>query len=317
MKFSLRRILFSIALVGSSATLSNAATFDCDDAVPHSELYESGNYGAAFKEVEPIANERCAEHLLGVMYAKGQGILSDLSHAYALLLLAYSDGMSPSGKAALVPNIGDDDSELEIIQFGARLTSDQIRQAENLAIKLAGKRGKLSTAETSDRSKVLASANELRPRIAGYKLNGKIAALELPSVATPTSLGMGSVTPGYILTQVGTNPNTRIIPFELNFIEMTLSELARGVPGSDEKFSRLIDTAAGQGVKFAWLKAGTSVKILKFALNGGFAAQVQLDDERSSIASNEYYWIDTCYLKMKNTQDQVLWKIFRSDGCRR
>jgi hypothetical protein len=70
-------------------------------------------------------------------------------------------------------------------------------------------------------------------------------------------------------------------------------------------------------VKFAWLKAGTSVKILKFALNGGFAAQVQLDDERSSIASNEYYWIDTCYLKMKNTQDQVLWKIFRSDGCRR
>jgi hypothetical protein len=128
--------------------------------------------------------------------------------------------MSPSGKAALVPNIGDDDSELEIIQFGARLTSDQIRQAENLAIKLAGKRGKLSTAETSDRSKVLASANELRPRIAGYKLNGKIAALELPSVATPTSLGMGSVTPGYILTQVGTNPNTRIIPFELNFIEI-------------------------------------------------------------------------------------------------
>jgi TPR repeat protein len=142
MPHSGRSILLSAGLLLGSASISVAAPFNCSDVVPHSDAYDSGDYGAAFKEVNPISNERCAEaeHLLGVMYAKGQGVQPDIVHAYALLLLAYSDGMSPVGKITLIPGVGDDDSELEIVQFGAQLIIDQIDQAESLAMKLAGRR---------------------------------------------------------------------------------------------------------------------------------------------------------------------------------
>src|ERR1700694_2835251 len=166
-----RSILLSAAFLLGSASISVATPFNCSDMVPHSDAYNSGDYGAAFKEVKPISNERCteAEHLLGVMYAKGQGVPQDLVQAYALLLLADSDGMEPVGHATLVPSVGDDDSELEIVQFGAQLTTEQINQAERLAMKLAGKRGKFATAETAGPSEGSRSAAELRPRVAGYK----------------------------------------------------------------------------------------------------------------------------------------------------
>ncbi len=109
--------------------------FDCGDLAPRSHFYDTGDYGRAFKEVEPLANERCteAEHLLGVMYAQGRGVQKDFVHAYALLLLAYSDGMAPNGKTAVIPVLGDDEDELEIVQFGAQLTADQLDSAEILA----------------------------------------------------------------------------------------------------------------------------------------------------------------------------------------
>lgn len=312
-----RSILLSAAFLLGSASISVATPFNCSDMVPHSDAYNSGDYGAAFKEVKPISNERCteAEHLLGVMYAKGQGVPQDLVQAYALLLLADSDGMEPVGHATLVPSVGDDDSELEIVQFGAQLTTEQINQAERLAMKLAGKRGKFATAETAGPSEVSRSAEELRPRVAGYKLNGKLATVELPNVATPTSLGMSASTPGHVLTQIVTDANAKIIPFQLAFIEMRLSAVARGVPGSDNELKRVIELTVKQGERLAWLKAGAGVRIVKYSVNAGFAAQVQLVDEPNPDTAKKRYWIDSCYLTMKDAQDQALWQITKVSGC--
>ena len=312
-----RSILLSAAFLLGSASISVATPFNCSDMVPHSDAYNSGDYGAAFKEVKPISNERCteAEHLLGVMYAKGQGVPQDLVQAYALLLLADSDGMEPVGHATLVPSVGDDDSELEIVQFGAQLTTEQINQAERLAMKLAGKRGKFATAETAGPSEVSRSAEELRPRVAGYKLNGKLATVELPNVATPTSLGMSVAAPGHVLTQILTDANAKIIPIELAAIEMRLSAVERGVPGSEDELKRVTELAVKQGERFAWLKAGTGVRIVRYSLNAGFAAQVQLVDDPDPVSAKQRYWINHCYLTMKDAQDQAIIGPIKFSGC--
>jgi hypothetical protein len=304
MRNSLARILSSTFLLLGSAGLCAAKPFDCDDIIPHSEAYDRGNYDAAFREIEPIAKQRCteAEHLLGVMYAKGHGVQQDLVQAYALLLLADVDGLGPVGKAA-IPTAGDDASELEIVQFGAQLTTEQLDQAESLATKLAGRRGKFTTAETGGPSEISKSAKELRPRLAGYGLNGKLATVELPNVATPISLGMSKIAPGHVLTQVLTDTNEKFIPMELAAIGGRLAALGRGYVQGDDEVKRAIAIAEKYGERFAWLKAGANVRIIRFALNGGFAAQVQTVDEPNSGAQR--YWIDSCFLTMKEVQDQV------------
>ncbi len=310
--------MLSATLLAGSASFSAAALFDCNAIVPHSDAYERGSYDAAFKEIKPIANERCAEaeHLLGVMYAKGQGVQMDLVHAYALLLMSYSDGMSPVGGSAAVPVIGSDNGELEIVQFGAQLTPDQIVQAEGLAINLARKKGRFATAETAGPSEVTKSAKELRPRIAGYRLNGKVATVELPNVATPTSLGMNAAAPGYILAEVVTQENSRIVPFPLMLIEMRFSGTARGIPGSEDALQHVIEIAKNHGDDFRWLKAGAGVRIVKFSVNAGFAAQVQMLDEDDATSAKQLYWIDRCYLSVKDPADQANWAIAKSGGPR-
>jgi hypothetical protein len=47
---------FTNAVVASSVQLP----FDCNDLIPHSDAYESGNFDAAFKELQPLAIERAA-----------------------------------------------------------------------------------------------------------------------------------------------------------------------------------------------------------------------------------------------------------------
>jgi hypothetical protein len=108
--------------------------FDCNALVPRSHFYDTGNYGAALNEIEPLATPDCpeAEHLLGVMYGKGQGVQRDVVRAYALLLLAYSAGMAPvAGTGAIVPTLGDNPKELEIVEFGAGLTPEQLTMLRN------------------------------------------------------------------------------------------------------------------------------------------------------------------------------------------
>jgi hypothetical protein len=288
--------------------LSAAVPFKCDDLVPHSDAYDNGNYGAAFKELEPIAIERCAEaeHLLGVMYAKGQGAQVDPVRAYALFLLAHSDGMGPVPKKAIVPYVGDDEDELEVVQFGAQLTADQINQAEALAIKLANKKGRFATAETAGPSEVAKSAKELRPRLAGYRLNGKLAEIGMLASAAPRT-----ASPAQILAQIVTDQNAHIIPAQLSLLERRSDLIA---PGSEDDLNRLNGIAAKQGERFEWLKVGTSVRVVKFTVNYGFAAQIEPMGERDF---RQRYWVNSCYLAMKDAQDQVLWQIAKVGGCAR
>jgi hypothetical protein len=313
MRHSVPIILFSTFLLLGPATLCAAKPFNCEDIIPRSEAYDRGNYDVAFREIEPIAKQRCpeAEHLLGVMYAKGRGVQQDLVQAYALLLLADVDGMEPVGKAA-VPTAGDDASELEIVQFGAQLTAKQIDQAESLATKLSERRGKFATAEAGGPSEISRSANELRPRLAGYGLNGKLAAVDLPNVATPISLGMSKIAPGHVLAEVLTEANAMFIPIDLATIGGRLAALGRGYVQGDDEVKRAIAIAEKYGTRFAWLKAGANVRIMRFALNGGFAAQVQIVDETNSSVQDQSYWIDSCFLTMKEMQDQVRHQIARS-----
>ena len=138
---------YSDAMISIPAAVAALARFNCKDLAPRSGAYESGKFDAAFKELQPLANERCpeAEHLLGVMYAEGQGVQKDLVHAYALLLLAYSDGMTPVGKTAVIPVLGDDEHTLEIVQFGAELSADQLDSARPLRRSLHKKEGSSQT----------------------------------------------------------------------------------------------------------------------------------------------------------------------------
>ena len=87
-----------LTLLGPAKISDNS--FDCYAAEPRSHDYEIGNYAEAFKEIEALATEQCprAAHLLAVMYAKGQGVKQDPVHAYALLLIAFSEGVTPSAE---------------------------------------------------------------------------------------------------------------------------------------------------------------------------------------------------------------------------
>ncbi len=243
------------------------------------------------------------------MYAQGRGVQKDFAHAYALLLLAYSDGGRPVGKTALIPVLGDDEHELEIVQFGAQLTTDQLDSAETLAKKLAQKRGKLANPETAGPAEVANSVKELRPRVAGYKLNGELATIELPGVATPISQGMSAVAPDHVLTQIVTENNANIISIQLAFAEMKLSAVGHGVDYASK--SDIDAFGVSQGERFAWLSSGARVRVAKYAVNGGFAAQVELLDD----SAGQRYWVDHCFLTMQSEADRALWKTADAGYC--
>jgi hypothetical protein len=149
-----------LVLYPSSST-SVTYRFDCHAFVPRSHFYDTGNYSAALNEIEPLASPDCpeAEHLLGVMYGKGQGIQKDPIRAFALLLIASSNGLAPVGaNGAHIPALGTDPNELEIVQFGATLTPGQLFDAERLAIHLDGR----------DAAAIRESMAQLQPRITRY-----------------------------------------------------------------------------------------------------------------------------------------------------
>jgi hypothetical protein len=95
MPVSGRSILLSAALLLGSASFSVATAFNCtDDLVPHSDAYNSGDYGAALKEVEPISDERCpeAEHLCWLLPLPSYSLSSSLRD-FLLARLVGSESM--------------------------------------------------------------------------------------------------------------------------------------------------------------------------------------------------------------------------------
>ena len=77
----------------------------------------------------------------------------------------------------------------------------------------------------------------------------------------------------------------------------------------------LIELAESQGERFEWLKSGARVRVVKFSVNAGFVAQVQLLDQRVPAAAERRYWVNNCFLVMKDPQYQALWGTAKSAGC--
>jgi hypothetical protein len=306
-----------VTLTSPEQSSSTAQSFDCYAPVAQSHSYEIGAYFEALKEIEPLAKDNCpqAGHLLAVMFAKGQGVKQDIVRAYALLLVAFSEGVTPFGGGAGMVVLGDDPDEFEIVQFGAHLTEGQLAEAEKLALRLVGphaiaENGAIGPTGIAD------AIRELRPRRAGYKLSGKLATLKFADVAPPLRLGMKRSGSDGVPTQLVTDSNKDAIPHELRFIESKMRDIGGGLAGADQELKREIDLATTLGDRIAWLKIGEDVRIVRFAVDASFASQIELATGVGADAAGERYWIDSCFLEMKDAGDERVLQAARGEPCR-
>ena len=89
----IRRILLVIASFLLSASLAVAASYkDGFDA------YSRGDYPRALKVLRPLAESGniYAQHSLGLMYEKGQGVKQDYEKAHKWYFLAAEQGLMPA-----------------------------------------------------------------------------------------------------------------------------------------------------------------------------------------------------------------------------
>jgi len=292
--------------------------FDCYAAEPRSHYYEIGNYAQAFKEIKILATEQCprAIHLLAVMYAKGQGVKQDLVHAYALLLVAFSEGVTPFGGSETgTPLLADDSEEFEIVQFGAQLTNEQLVEAERLASSIVSRHAIAENGAIGPTG-IADAINELGARRARYKLNGKLAALKLPDIASPLLKGMQLCGRGRILAQLVRRANSEAVPHELLFIETKMKDVACGLGGGNQALKQEIDIASAHGETFDWLKSGEAVRIIRFGVNAGFASQIELSDGQVADPPDQKYWVDNCFLETRDSKDQRFLQSVRAEQCR-
>jgi hypothetical protein len=284
MPIAVRDECLAAALIFASIGIAAAKPFDCEAVIPRSDLYDAGKYVAAFRELVPLADARCAEaeHLVGVMYAQGRGVQQDFVKAYALLLVAYRDGMTPIPKESAVPVFMEDGYELEVIQVGAKLTAEQLDLAEQSAKKIAQERGRLATADTADPSQVANAARELRPRITGYKLRGQNATVAIPPESeAPEVAGMRQLMHGNVPAVVLPNdPDIRALSSNFPAALLELANRER-----DIKFA-LKGELSDQDAADAWskqvkaaplflLKEGTQIRVDNFDINGTFVSSIR------------------------------------------
>jgi len=306
-----------VTLPVQQANTTNEA-FDCYAVEPRSHYYEIGNYAQAFKEIQVLATEQCpqAAHLLAVMYAKGQGVKQDLVRAYALLLVAFSEGVTPFGGSGTgTPLLGDDSEEFEIVQFGAQLTDEQLVEAERLASTIVSRHAIAENGAIGP-SGIADAIKELAARLARYKLNGKLAALKLPGITGPLLKGMKLCGRGRILAQLVREANSGAVPHQLLFIETKMKDVPSGVDGGNQALKREIDIASAQGETLDCLQTGEAVQIIRFGVNAGFASQIELSDGRLADAPGQKYWVDNCFLEMKDPKDQRFLQTVRAEQCR-
>ena len=312
-----------LAQTGGPATLplqvkTSNQPFDCYAVKPRSHYYEIGDYAQAFKEIRALATEQCpqAAHLLAVMYAKGQGVKKDLVRAYALLLVAFSEGVTPFGETeASTPILADDSEEFEIVQFGAQLTDEQLVEAERLASTIVSPHAIAENGAVGPTG-IADAIKELRSRRARYKLNGKLAALELPDIPSPLLKGMQLFGRGRIIAELVRSANSEAMPHGLLYIETKMKDVADGIHGSNQALKQEIEIASAQGETLDWLKTGEAVQIIRFGVNAGFASQVELSDARPADAPDKKYWVDNCFLEMKDPKDQRFLQSVRAEQCR-
>jgi hypothetical protein len=300
-------VLMLAALFGGSAPSSMASdlsSFDCYAVTPRSHAYDIGDYGSALKELEPLASDACprARRLLAVMHAKGQGVPQNVVLAYAYLLLAFSEGVTPFGGSDRSPVLGSDPNEFEIVQLGLQLSDQQLAAAGKLAAKLASSKT-ISITGAVGPNGIENAIKELRPLRAAYRFNGKLAVLGFPQKGSPLVVGMRRIGSDRILAQLVTDLNGVGIPHELLSIESKLGE-SRALKGKRiEDVERDIDLAISNGVHFTWLKLGEEVRMVRFGFNSSFASQVSLASDRGG-GSPPVYWIDSCFLRFKDAREQ-------------
>ncbi len=123
--------LLTLVIITSLAFSACARQFE--DAAA---AYERGDYGEAYRLIKPLAEQGYpkAQHDLGVMYAKGQGVQQDFVMAYMWFTLAAS--RFPSSELKRLQTC------LRNIDLAAsKMTPDQIAEAQWLAREWKPKKG--------------------------------------------------------------------------------------------------------------------------------------------------------------------------------
>ena len=124
---------------------------------------------------------------------------------------------------------------------------------------------------------------------------------------------MSAVAPDHVLTQIVTEDNANVIPIVLAFAEMKLRAVGHGMDYASK--SDIDELGVSQRERFVWLSSGTQVRVVKYAVNGGFAAQVELIDERDSDSAGQRYWVDHCLLTMQSEAGRALWQSADAGYC--
>ncbi len=232
--------------------------------------------------------------------------------------------MSPVGKKAAVPVVGDDENELEIVQFGAQLTAEQIDRGEKLALVLAKARGAFATAETAGPSEIAKTAKDLRRQIAVYNaqrtLVGKIAYVTVPGPKAPVLSAIGELLHGSALAAVVTDKNETVIPLPLVQAEIGMRGVVLGYDSEQEAVQRIHEIEntpfLGETPFIVLLKGGTAVRINALMVNNGFASRVLPltgDWAAYNMDGREVrLWVNSCFLRLTDTDYQKLLESARS-----
>ncbi len=283
------------------ASAAEQDVFDCYAATPRSQAYDAGDFARAFKELQPLAIDRCpqASRWLAILYAQGRGAPHDLVRAYAYLLLAFSEGVTPFGGAAAgEPNLGDDPHEFEIVQFGMKLSEDQLAAAEKLAGRLIGANA-ISSNGAVGPTGIADTIKELRPRREAYQFKGRLATLRFPRGSSALAAGMRRAGDDRILAQAVSELNDVGVPHELLYIEEKMKERGSGSPAGRQEIERQIEAATAKGEHFVWLAPGVEVRLVKYGVNSNFASQVAPTVSAGGEAGRDVYWIDTCLIEFE------------------
>ena len=121
---------------------------------------------------------------------------------------------------------------------------------------------------------------------------------------------------GRIIAELVRSANSEAMPHGLLYIETKMKDVADGLHGSNQALKQEIEIASAQGETLDWLKTGEAVQIIRFGVNAGFASQVELSDARPADAPDKKYWVDNCFLEMKDPKDQRFLQSVRAEQCR-
>ena len=119
-----------------------------------------------------------------------------------------------------------------------------------------------------------------------------------------------------MLAQLIRGDNSEAIPHGLLFIERKMKDVGCGLGGGNQALKQEIDIASAQGETFDWLRTGEAVRIIRFGVNVGFASQIELSDGHVAGSPDQKYWVDNCFLEIKDPEDQRFLQSVRAEQCR-